>query len=406
MKLTDREKRMLDGEFGRPVQMAMEMLVALGEIYGAEKMVPVKSCHVAGLSYKSHGDAGLEWVEDLAKTGAKVRVPTTLNVIGVDRTRDLGLPTDWSSKQLRIENAYERLGCYGTSTCTPYYLGFIPHFGEHVSWAESSAVVFVNSVLGARDNREGGPSALAAALTGVTPHYGLHLDENRRGDYLVRVSVELNGVHEYGALGSYVGRIVGDKIPVFEGIKSPTIEELVYLGAASASSGAVAMFHVVGVTPEAPSVEAAFGGKRYEVIEFGPREMKRAIELLTSGKDRKVDYVAIGCPHCSLRQVREVAELLEGKKVHPDVVLWVHTSAAIRGIAKQLGYVDIIEKAGGIVTQDLCTILGCPEALGFKTLATNSPKMAFYAPGSNQMNAWYGSVEQCIRAAITGQWEG
>ncbi len=405
MKLTDEEKRMLDGERGQPVKMAMDILVAIGEIYGAEKLIPVKSAHIAGLSLKSHGIAGMEWVEDIVRSGAKVCVPTTLNVIGVDRSRDLNLPLEWLTNQVRIEQAYECMGCFGTSTCVPYYMGFIPRFGESLAWAESSAVVFTNSVLGARDNREGGPTAMASGLAGRTPLYGMHLDENRKGDVLYKVAAELRDLADYGALGAYVGKRVSTKIPVFDGISHPAIEELVYLGAALASSGGVAMFHVAGVTPEAPTVGAAFGGKKYDTILITRRELEEGRQQLTSARDSKVDYVALGCPHYSLRQLEETAKLLQGKKVSKDVMMWVHTNVAIKGMAQQLGYVRAIEEAGAIVTQDLCTVLGNPEALGVKTLATNSGKMAFYAPGSNGLGVWFGEAKRCIDAAITGYWK-
>ena len=404
MHLTDTEKRMRDGELGEPVRTAMEILMALGEIYGAEKLIPIRSAHVAGLSLKSHGLAGTEWAEDMAKRGARVCIPTTMNVIGVDRSRDLHLPEAWVKDQLRIEAAYERMGCFGTSSCVPYYFGFVPRFQEHIAWAESSAVVFTNSVLGARDNREGGPSALASGLTGRSPLYGLHLEENRKGDVLFKVSVPLTNLADYGALGSYVGRIIGTRVPVFERIQEPSIEDLVYLGAGLASSGGVAIFHAVGVTPEAPTIESAFGGKKYEILEITAKELEEGKQKLMSAKDRKVDYVAIGCPHCSLNQLKELATLLQGRSVNKETTLWVHTNVAIKYLAKQLGYVQVIEDAGAVVTQDLCTILGNPEALGFKTLATNSPKMAFYAPGSNGLDVWYGSVEQCIEAAVHGSW--
>ena len=404
MYLTDTEKRMRDAEMGEPVRTAMEILMALGEIYGAEKLIPIQSAHVAGLSLKSHGLAGTGWAEDMANRGARVCIPTTMNVIGVDRSRDLHLPQAWVKDQLRIEAAYERMGCLGISSCVPYYFGFVPRFQEHIAWAESSAVVFTNSVLGARDNREAGPSALASGLTGRTPLYGLHLEENRRGDVLIKVSVPLTNLADYGALGSYVGRIIGNRVPVFEKFQEPSIEDLVYLGAGLASSGGVAMFHAVGVTPEAPTIESAFKGKKYEVLEITAKELEEGKQKLTSAKDRKADYVAIGCPHCSLNQLKELATLLQGRRVNKETTLWVHTNVAIKSLAKQLGYVQVIEDAGAVVTQDLCTILGNPEALGFKTLATNSPKMAFYAPGSNGLDVWYGSVEQCIETALHGFW--
>ena len=403
MRLTDEEKRMLNGEAGESVRVAMDILTALGEIYGAEDMIPIQSAHIAGLSLKSHGIAGMEWAEDMARNGARVRVPTTMNVVGVDRSRDLGLPEDWVKYQMRIEKAYEDMGCYGTSSCVPYYQGFLPKFGESIAWAESSAVVFTNSVLGARDNREGGPSALAAALAGRTPRHGLHLDENRKGDILFKVTVPLNDLADYGALGNYVGKLVGEKNPVFENIGTPTTEALVYLGAALASAGGVALFHAIGITPEAPTRESVLSGS-YETLEIGEKELAQGYDNMTSGKSREVDYVAIGCPHCSLNQLAEVADLLKGKKVAEGVTLWVHTNIAIKSLAKEFGYMDIIENAGGILTQDLCTILGNPEALGATSLATNSAKMAFYAPGSNGFGVWYGSVVNCINAAVSGIW--
>jgi predicted aconitase len=404
MKLNDDEKRMLGGDGGPAAQKAMEILVALGEVYGAERCISVRSAHVAGLSFRSHGIAGMEWAEEMARSGARVVVPTTMNVVGVDRSRDLGLPADWSQYQLRIERAYEAMGCYGTSSCVPYYLGFLPRLRESIAWAESSAVVFTNSVLGARTNREGGPSALAAGLTGRTPLYGLHLDENRKGNLLVRVSAALRDLADFGALGSYVGRLVGTGIPVFDGVPAPRIEELVYLGAALASSGSVALFHMVGVTPEAPTMEAAFAGKRHETIQVGEKELQAGRDQLTAAKTRRVDYVALGCPHLSLRQIQEVAALLDGKQVADGVTMWVHTNVAMKNLAYALGYGQTIEKAGATLTQDLCTVLSIPEALGLKVLATNSGKMAFYAPHNNNMEVWFGGVAQCVRAAITGAW--
>lgn len=406
MYLTDTQKKMLDGEQGEPVQVAMEMLCALGEIYGAENLIPIKSAHCAGLSLKSHGIAGMHWVEDMARKGAKVTVPTTMNVIGVDRSRDLGLPADWVAHQLRIEKGYEAMGCLGTSSCVPYYYSFLPKFGEHIAWAESSAVVFTNSVLGARDNREGGPSAWAAGITGYTPNYGLHLDKNRKGDILFKITTELNGIADYGAVGNYVGKLTGEKIPVFENLGHPTTEELVYLGAALASAGGVALFHAIGLTPEAPDKETVFGNKIYEVVEIGKKELEQGYANLTTAKSRDVDFVALGCPHCNLKQVTEIAKMLEGKKVKDGVTMWIHTNMAVKAMAQNLGIQKIIEDAGAVLTQDLCVVLSNPEVLGFKTLATHSPKMAFYAPGGNGLDVWYGSEKECIEAAVTGRWNG
>lgn len=405
MILNDEQKRMLEGGRGEPAQVAMDLLRAIGEIYGAEKMIPVRSAHCAGLSLKSHGIAGMKWAEDMAGKGAKMVIPTTMNVIGVDRSRDLGLPNEWVQYQLRIEKAYETMGCYGTSSCVPYYYSFLPKFGEHIAWAESSAVVFTNSVLGARDNREGGPSAWAAGITGYTPYYGMHLNDNRRGDILFKVECEMKGIEDYGALGNYAGKMTGEKIPVFEGFGNPTTEELVYFGAALASAGGVALFHAIGITPEAPDLGTVFKGKNFDTVKLGEAQLAEGYDNLTSGRDRKVDFVALGCPHCSLNQIREIADLIRGRKVADQVTFWVHTNIPVKQMAVELGYAKTIEDAGGVLTQDLCTVLGNPEALGFKTLATHSPKMAFYAPGGNGMDVWYGSTQQCIDAAVSGIWK-
>jgi predicted aconitase len=406
MRLNDEHKRMLQGECGEPARVAMEMLNTLGTIYDAEDLVPVASAHCAGLSLKSHGVAGMEWAEDMARGGARVVIPTTMNVIGVDRSRDLGLPAEWVEHQMRIEKAYEAMGCIGTSSCVPYFSGFLPHFNEHVAWAESSAVVFLNSIVGARDNREGGPSAWASGITGYTPRYGLHLDENRRGEIIFDIQTKLEGLADYGALGNYVGKMVGTRIPVFLNLGAPSIEDLVAFGSALASSGGVAMFHAVGITPEATTLSAATGGKDCERVIIGQDEIYQGYRNLSSSSGGPVDYVAIGCPHCTLNQIAEIAHMLEGRRVHEGTALWVHTNIPIKRMAEQYGYLKAIEDAGGVLTQDLCTILGNPEALGFRSLATNSPKMAFYAPGSNKMTVNYGTTENCIRAALDGVWPG
>jgi predicted aconitase len=346
------------------------------------------------------------WAEDMAAKGAKVAVPTSGNVIGVDRSRDLGMPSQWVDNQMRIEAAYEKMGMLGLSSCTPYFCGLAPKFGDIVAWAESSAVVYVNSILGARDNREGGPSALAAALTGRTPLCGLHLDQNRLGDVLVRLASPVESHEDYGAVGNYVGKLVGERVPVFENLGRPSQEILAAFGAALASAGGVALFHAVGLTPEARTLEEAFKGKKRETVEIGRREIERGYANMISAKSRDVDFVAIGCPHATIRQIGEIAEKLGGRKVSSKVMMWVQTNMATLAIAKQAGYADALERAGAVLTQDLCAVLAVPEALGATTVATNSPKLAFYGPGANGLGVWYGGLDKCLDAAVTGVWPG
>jgi predicted aconitase len=405
--LNEEEKKMLNGEMGEPLRFAMELLTTLGEVNGAEIMIPIKHAHIAGLSFKTHGVAGCEWAERMADLGATVRVPTTFNVSGWDPTRDLGYPKKWTEYSKRITSAYMRMGIHGISSCVPYFVGYVPRLGESVAWAESSAVVYCNSILGARDNREGGPSALAAALTGRTPEYGMHLTENRRGDVLFKVTTPLKNITDYGALGHFIGKQINTKIAVIDGLSdiNSRNDELLSMGACMAVLGAPTMFHVVGVTPEAPTLEAAFGGKtKYEVIEFGKKELEDSYHALTNAKNRYVDYVSIGCPHANLDQIKEVADLLDGKKVKDGVMFLVHTNMGIKEIARQLGYLETIEKAGAIVTQGFCSPLGDPEDFGLKVMATNSAKTAFYGPHGNRMDTWFGSIDKCVEAAVTGYW--
>ncbi len=406
MYLTDEEKRMRHGECGEPLRFAMELLATLGEVNGAEKMIPIKHAHIAGISFKTHGVAGTEWAEMMADQGARVCIPTTYNVSGFDPTHDFGAPERWTTYSQRITSAYQRMGIHGISTCTPYYVGYVPRLGESVAWAESSAVVYANSVLGARDNREGGPSALAAGLVGVTPNYGMHLTENRKGDILFKVTVPLQDITDFGALGHYIGKQINTKIAVIDGIPDAKNVDILSMGACMGVLGAPTMFHVVGITPEAPTLEAAFQGKtEYDTILFGKQELEESHQALTRATDRNVSYVSIGCPHANLDQIKEIADLLEGKKVKEGVLFMLNTNMAIKEIARQLGYKDTIEKAGAFITQGFCSPLGDPEDFAGKVMATNSAKTAFYGPHDNHMDTWFGTAQQCVNAAITGYWE-
>jgi predicted aconitase len=375
MYLTREQERMLSGEYGEVVERNFRLLVRLGEIYGADRMIPVGSVQVAGVSYKSIGDPGLEFLEDLASKGAKVKVPTTLNPPGMDLVdwKDLGFPEDFAEKQLRIMNAFEKMGIMMTATCTPYLVGNLPRFGEHIAWSESSAVSFANSVIGARTNREGGPSALAAALCGVTPNYGLHLDEKRKPNFLVKVNVELKDMADFGALGYYVGKIVKDGVPYFNGIKHADVDQLKALGAAMAASGAVALYHVEGITPEA----GMFGTDGLEVIDVGEKEINEAYRVLNTGADP--DIIILGCPHASLKEIATLACKLEGKRLRKP--LWICTSRFTKEAATRMGFTELIEKAGGKVVADTCTVVSPIERMGYRTTAVNSGKAASYLPG-------------------------
>lgn len=413
MYLTEEEKRMLDGEMGYPKQKAMQILVALGESFGAEKMIDVTSCHLPGASVQLLGEAGVMFVQEMAAKDGKFNSYTTTNPTSCDPSiwKDLAIPEDFVNKQHILTGAYQSLGAITCSCCSPYFIGNAPRLGEHAAWGESSAVVYANSVLGARTNREGGPSALAAALTGKAPAYGMHLTENRYGKILVHVPRPLKGTADYGTLGYYVGMIVGQDIPVFTGIPaSATCDELKSLGSSLATSGAVSLFHVVGVTPEAPTLETAFHGKKPEkTIVYAIENEKEVEEHLNLEKSDYVDWVYIGCPQCSILEVRDIAKALEGKKVHPEVEFWICASGPVKALAERMGYAQILEAAGAKLVCETCPAHAPSREMakikGYRTITTDSAKMAHYVAGEVGFLTHYGSTEKVIQAAINKRWE-
>jgi predicted aconitase len=412
MFLTDEETTMLNGDKGPAVKKAMEILVALGESFGAERLVPINNVHMAGSSVLVAEEAGTRFVEDIRKQGGNFVTRVTTNPTAVDPTQwdAIGIPESDNVLQTRLTDAYAGMGANTCNTCIPYLVGNSPRFGEHMAWGESSAVVFANSVCGARTNREGGPSGLASALTGRTPEYGFHLKQNRYGKFLIKVEVPLNDMTDYGTLGFFAGKIAGQDTPVFTGIPAaPTLEELKALSAALAASGAVSMFHAVGVTPEAPTLEEAFGGgEPQNILVFGPAEKQQAEAALNKEPSDHVDWILVGCPNASVQEIREVAEALQGKKIHKDVTLWVTTAGAMYAMAERVGYIQTIEEAGGVVVRETCPFLARSRVIapkkGYKTLTTNSAKMAFYAPGQFGLPAHYGNLDRVMKAAINGVW--
>lgn len=401
LELSAEEQALLAGDSGTGVRQAMEIVVALGQIYGARRLVPVSSVQVAGVSYRNLGQAGLEFLRAWAES-ARVRVPTMLNPAGMDLAawRELGFAEEFARQQLAVIEVYERLGVRATCTCTPYLVGNVPRLGEHVAWAESSAVSYANSVLGARTNREGGPGALAAAIVGRTAAYGLHLDENRRATLRVEVRCPVRTLSDFGALGYLVGKVARDRVPYFVGleVEHGQAGPLKALGAAMAASGAVALYHVAGVTPEADRSDILSPDHETLVID----DLRPAYAALDSGA-RQIDLVWFGCPHASIEEIAEIVRLLAGRRVR--TALWITTGRSVREQAVAQGLVAEIEACGGRVVADMCVIVAPMQELGFRTLATPSAKGAFYAPSHAALIAHYGTIEQCVEAAVSGVWQ-
>jgi len=387
--LTNEEQKMLDGKLGEAVQQSMEILYALAKIYNAEKFISVSSAQIAGVSYKTIGDAGLEYLEDLVNKKAKVKIPSFLNPAGMDRLqwKEMKIPEDFAKNQLKILEAYISMGIKSTCTCTPYFIGIIPKLKEHIAWSESSAVSFANSVLGARTNREGGPSALAAAICGITPYYGLHLDENRISNLVIKVESELKTSNDFGAMGYALGSKIKGKIPSFKQINHASHDNLKSLGAAMAATGSVPLYYVENITPE------FILGDSPEEIAFEQKELNEIKEKLNS--DSTPELIAIGCPHASLDEIKKVAELVKNKKLKCE--LWICTSSEIKEKSKE--FEKIINQAGGKIIADTCMVV-CPiEEIGYKITGVNSGKAAKYLPGFNKQKIVFGDLEKLIKNA-------
>ena len=423
MLLTDEEKRMRDGAEGEAVAAAMDLLIRYGEALGAERLVETRN--VAGTmtqpspaKRKLFEEGG--WARAYAVINLdcdrdieipRMRVPTCQLQHGFDEDAAGLTPYPAQSIELQrdAESFYSERGVNILATCTPYQVGNLPVRGEHCAWMESSAVVYCNSVLGARTNCEGGASTGAASLTGKIPYWGNHLPENRFATDLIRADVPIDSFQDWGMFGYYVGEIVQEARPAVIGsLAQPNLADLKHFGAATATSGGVELYHLPGITPEAPTLEAAFGGDRIpEAVPYGERERRRVYETLNAqGTSTDVDFILLGCPHASLDQLAEVAHLLEGRRIHADTELWVMTPRALRTMADRNGYTRIITQAGGRVLTDSCPAMSKAAPPGTRVFATDSAKQAHYLPAILGIEAWFGTLGECIDAALTGVWRG
>ena len=403
MRLSAQQEKMLDGEEGLAVEKAMKLIVALGEIYHAEKLIPVISAQVSGVSYKTIGDAGVDFIEDYAaimkEEGRKVRIKTTMNPAGMDLDKWalMGVDKAFAEKQLRIFDAYVSMGIEPSLTCTPYYFISRPKFGEHIAWAESSAVSYANSVLGARTNREGGPSALASAITGLTAEYGLHLEENRKADIIIDIGFRPDS-YMYAALGNHLGALLskmGKKVPYFRGIK-PVEDEMKALGAAMAATGSIALYHVENTTPEWKNAV----DDKIERITISEEEIKEHIRGMD--RDCEPELIAIGCPHASEQELGRVAELVKGKKKREGKELWISVSRAVA--ERNPGAVSAIEEFGGLVLRDTCMVVS-PIEKRFRSTGVNSGKAAYYLPKESFCGQCvrFRPLEELVMMAVEGE---
>ncbi|MCY3963851.1 MAG: aconitase X catalytic domain-containing protein [Acidobacteria bacterium] len=418
--LTVRDRAMLAGDHGAATAVAMRILVTMAGVYGAKRLLDIEGAHIDGCLY--HGDSGVDFAELLVAGGARVCVPTTLNVGGLDLLHpdEFAGTAERRAKALRLMECYDEMGCRTIWTCAPYQTTPRPAFGQQVAWAESNAIVFANSVLGARTHRYGDFIDICAAITGRAPAVGLHLEENRRGQIVFDLRSLPRALRSASwllpAIGYLVGERCGNRVPVLLGLEEVDEDGLKALGAAAASSGAVALFHAVGITPEAPTLDAALGGHEAEEwidvtvddLQAGLRSLSTVPAAAASrpgaGGDLAIDVVALGSPHFSPREFAELLPLVERHPPSAGVEFVVCTNRLSLDFLEREGALERLRAFGVRVVVDTCVvvapILRTPAG---GVLMTNSGKFAHYAPGNVGFDVVFGSLAECVRSAQAGR---
>ncbi|MGL4606659.1 MAG: aconitase X catalytic domain-containing protein [Eubacteriaceae bacterium] len=400
MELTQKQQNMLDGKYGKGTAYAMKIQVAIGESFGAKRMVPITKAHVA----LSNQEADLWFAEKLLDGGAKCRVMPTVNpgfCLSYFKEKEM-VPPKFADLMERTHQAYKGIGAQLTYNCTPYIDTNVPNYKEVIAFSESSATPYVNAVWGARSNREGANSALCAAITGYVPEYGLLLDENRKGDILVEIQADVTNDYDYHIIGM-LGKKIGEGIPVFTGFPKETLtkEALRNLGAELNTSGAYGMYHILGFTPEAGTLEEAFGGKdpKRKVV-ITNKDKEDILKEISLEGNREIDFAMFGCPHFTLEEVKHIANTVDGKKLKKE--MWILTSSHVKEMAMRMGLDEIIANAGGTIVPDTCPDQPCWGHLNGKVGITESPKCAYY-PQRRGIHFVIRDLDTCIQAALTGR---
>lgn len=410
MKLSAEEKRMLGGAKGRAAKEALELQIAVGLFFGAKRFVPVSNVHMMG-DIEVMGDAGKSFLERMADMGARCVRSTTTNARCFDFAHVDSLHQDprEAEKEKKLIASLQRMDVITADTCINYQTLYQPHLGEHVAWGDTGTVIYANSVFGARSNFEAGPAALAAALTGRVPEYGFHLDRHRKGVFQVELKADLDDVADWGAVGKIVGSAHQDyfAVPVFTGVRrQPGADQLKHLGAALASYGSMGMFHMVGVTPEAPTLRAALGGRRpKEVLTITSRDIER-VYAGYSAHGNPLDLVVFSGPQQSLFEMKALADLLDGRRVAAGSQLFITTSNGVKSAARALGYLDRVEAAGATVLEGVCfyilqNVAEMRVRNGWVNLVTNSAKLANII-GAHKFNTMLRRTRECIDIACAG----
>jgi len=414
VKLSKRDKAFMDGQHGEAARTAMRVLTRMAEVYEAPELMDVTQAHIDSCGLLS--ETGLEFAETLAARGGQVSIPTTLNMgpLDLQNWRQFGVSEDFAAKAIRQARAYIDMGCVPTWSCAPYQGYLTPRFGQQIAWGESNAICYANSVLGARTNRYGDFIDICAAITGRVPKCGLHLKENRKGQLLLRLvdidPADMHGNAFYAVLGHLLGSLVEDKIPVIEGLPANvSSDQLKALCAAAASSGAVALFHAIGVTPEASSLKEAFqGNKPGKVFEICLSDLRKSWSDLSTAKEgARLDLVILGCPHFSFGEFRELAQLIRAqtdrdKTLHPDVRFVVISCQTSYALLHRSDFLNTLKDFGVEITLDTCVFHTPMVSSDTKVIMTNSGKCAYYAPGELGVQVAFGSMAECVDSAVRG----
>lgn len=412
MKLTEYEKELLDGKHGEAVQMSMRVLYDLGEYYGADRFVEISACHDDSTVY--FGEAQVAFAEHLAAIGAKFSVPTSTNACALDMARwDIQKhEASWMAATRRIEASHLKMGAIPSWTCAPYQTGFAPVFGSQVAFAESNVISFTNSIVGARTNRYAGPLELLCGIAGRVPNFGLHVTENRYAQGLVILDDDITEeMFDDPSMFNYVayayGKIVGDRVWALKGLpkRNLTMDNLKQFSATAASSGGIALFHLIGITPEAQTMEMAFGGKEpQEIAYIGLKEIQEAkAELCNEEEQGPIDLVSLGCPHFSCAEFQDLENAMAGRRVHPDTALWVFTSRANLANVESSGLLDRIKRLGVQVFADGCLMEYPTATWGTKSIMTNSGKFGTYCFNKVGIHPVFGNLKDCVETAIAGK---
>lgn len=376
MFLTKDQEEMLSGMKGEAIAKSMELIVKIGDVYNAEKLIPIKNAQVAGVSYLTVGESIFSFFELFSKDDVKVKVPTWLNPAGMDmeKWREMKISEGFAEKQFKIVKFYEGLGIKPTLTCAPYLIGHTPSYGDHLAWSESSAVSMANSYYGARTNREGAPSSLASAITGLTANYGLHITENRNPRILVNVKANLEGFSDYSALGYWYGKKFHGLIPYFVNIQKLNINEAKMLAAALAASGSVALYHVKGLTPESKSIDIENIEEKIEFTESNKTEVYNYFNQI----NESADLVAIGCPHASYEDIKYIFDTLQSRQMKKGIEFWIFTSSKTKTSVDTDSLLTSLKSRGIKVYADTCMVVSPSVGGNFRNIITNSTKAAHY----------------------------